>query len=286
MKRAFTGKILSPAHAAGFSALAVSGGLFFIREEMAVAPLALFLLFCLVAPFLPQAGFFLPVISRGARDRLAAALTFDDGPDPDVTPGLLELLDRYRLPATFFVVGVEAERHPMLIREILSRGHAVGNHSYHHDPLLMLRSRTRLSDEITRTQELLAGFGIRPRAFRPPVGITNPRLPGVLRTLDMDCITFSCRAGDFGNRLIRGLAKRILKRVHPGAIVLLHDVAPSGVRGIADWLEEVEQIILGLKAKGYEVVPLSQLIGRPVMEPATLPPSGGIPEITRGPEEK
>ncbi|MFH2075916.1 MAG: polysaccharide deacetylase family protein, partial [Pseudomonadota bacterium] len=228
MNRTFTGKILSPAHVVGFAALAVAGGLFFIREEMAALPLGVFLFFCLAAPFLPRAGFFLPVISRGVRTDRAVALTFDDGPDSGVTPRLLDLLDRYHLPATFFVAGVKVERHPELIREILLRGHTVGNHSYHHDPLLMLRSRARLSVEITRAQELLARFGIRPRAFRPPVGITNPGLAGVLRALDMDCITFSCRACDFGNRRILGLAKTILRRVHPGAIILLHDVTPPG----------------------------------------------------------
>jgi peptidoglycan/xylan/chitin deacetylase (PgdA/CDA1 family) len=266
MKRAFTRKILSPAHVVGFAALAVSGGLLFIREEMAAVPLGLFLFFCLVAPFLPRAGLFLPVISRGRGTDRAVALTFDDGPDPDVTPLLLDLLARYRLPATFFVAGVKVDRHPALIREILLRGHAVGNHSYHHDPFLMLRSRARLSEEITRTQEVLARFGIRPRAFRPPVGITNPRLAGVLRALDMDCITFSCRACDFGNRRIRRLAGTILKRVHPGAVLLLHDVTPPGGSRAADWLEAVEQIILGLKSRGYDIVPLPHLIGRPVME--------------------
>lgn len=268
MKRAFTRKILSPAHWMGFAALAVSGGLFFIREGLAAVPLGLFLLICLVAPFLTRAGLFLPVISRGGRSGKAVALTFDDGPDPDVTPPLLDLLDRYRLPATFFVAGLKVERHPALIREILSRGHAVGNHSYHHDPLLMLRSRARLCNEISRAQEVLAPFGIRPRAFRPPVGITNPRLAEVLRALDMDCVTFSCRACDFGNRRIRGLAGTILKRIHPGAIILLHDIPPPGGGRVADWLDAVEGIILGLKARGYGVVPLPQLIGRPVMEEA------------------
>jgi peptidoglycan-N-acetylglucosamine deacetylase len=206
------------------------------------------------------------VISRGGRSGRRVALTFDDGPDPDVTPFLLDLLDRHHLPATFFVAGLKVESHPALIREILARGHTVGNHSYRHDPLLMLRSRARLSDEITRTQEVLARFGIRPLAFRPPVGITNPRLAGVLRVLGMDCVTFSCRACDFGNRRIRGLARTILRKVHPGAIILLHDVTPPGGGRIAEWLEAVEGIIRGLKAGGYDVVPLPQLIGRPVME--------------------
>jgi peptidoglycan/xylan/chitin deacetylase (PgdA/CDA1 family) len=270
MKRAATERRnLSPAHIAGFTALLLSGGLLFVWLDMAAVPLGLFLIFCLVAPFLPQAGLFLPVISRGAGNRRTVALTFDDGPDPGVTTSLLELLDRHRLKAAFFVTGKNAKRYPDLVREILRRGHDVGNHSYRHDPLLMLRSRARLVDEIARTQQVLACFGIRPLAFRPPVGITNPKLAGVIGELRMDCVTYSCRSGDFGNRRLRGMAETILRRVRPGAIILLHDITPPGGERIADWLQGVEKIILGLGSSGYDIVPLSQLTGRPVME--TLP---------------
>jgi peptidoglycan/xylan/chitin deacetylase (PgdA/CDA1 family) len=263
---------LSPAHIAGVAALVLSGGLLFVRGEMAAVPLGLFVLLCLTAPFVPRAGFFLPVISRGGQAGRAVALTFDDGPDPEVTPLLLDLLRRRRLRATFFVAGRKAERHPGLVREILRQGHTIGNHSFRHDPLLMLRSRARLADEVARTQDLLASFGIRPLLFRPPVGITNPRLAEVLRELRMECITFSCRALDFGNRRIGGLAGNILRKVHPGAIVLLHDVSPPGGGRIAEWLDGVENIVRGLKAGGYEIVPLSELIGRPVMEEVPVLP--------------
>ena len=265
-------KALTPAHITGIAAIALSSGLLFVRPDFAAIPLGLFVLLCLAAPFLPQAGFFLPVISRGGGKEKMVALTFDDGPDPAVTPLLLDLLGRHRLTAAFFVTGQNTERYPDLVREILRRGHDVGNHSTRHDPLLMLRSRARLEDEIARTQNLLAPFGIRPLIFRPPVGITNPRLPGVLRKLRMECVTFSCRACDFGNRRIRGLAQTILGKVRPGAIVLLHDVSPPEVGRIAEWLERVEEIIRGLKARGYEIAPLSDLIGGAVMErlPASL----------------
>ena len=263
----------SPAHGVGFIAFLLSGVLLLLfGGRIAAFPLGVFVLLCVVAPFFPQWGFFLPVISRGDSGVKAVALTFDDGPDPDVILLLLDLLDRYETAATFFVIGKKAERNPALVREILLRGHAVGNHSYHHDPLLMLRSSVRLAEEIARTQLLLADFGIRPLVFRPPVGITNPRLPKILMELRLDCVTFSCRASDFGNRRMAGLAMTILKKIHPGAIVLLHDVSPRG-RRIMDWLREVERLILGLKSRGYNVVPLAELIGRPVMEPLwTHPP--------------
>jgi peptidoglycan/xylan/chitin deacetylase (PgdA/CDA1 family) len=261
--------VLSPALITGVTAFFIAGLLLWIRPTLVVVPLGFFILLCLVAPFLTRAGFFLTVISRQDRGRSVTALTFDDGPDPDVTPLLLEVLRRHGVQATFFVTGAKAKQHPELIREILSRGHALGNHSYHHDPLLMLRSRTRLKEEIARTQDLLANFAVRPLTFRPPVGITNPRLKGVLRELGMYCVTFSCRAFDRGNRRIEKLAKIILKKVRPGAIILLHDVTPRGGGGIAQWLTEMERMVSGLKMRGYEILPLSELIDRPVMEHLT-----------------
>ena len=210
-----------------------------IRPSLIVIPLGFFVLLCLVAPFLPGFGFFLPVISRRQTVFRVVALTFDDGPDPDVTPQLLELLRRHGVPATFFVAGARAEQHPELIREILARGHTLGNHSYHHDLLLMLRSRAKLHEEVARTQDALSAFAIRPLIFRPPVGITNPRLLGVLRELGMYCVTFSCRALDRGNRRIAGLAAIILKKVCAGDIILLHDVAPKGGKGIEEWFGEM-----------------------------------------------
>jgi peptidoglycan/xylan/chitin deacetylase (PgdA/CDA1 family) len=259
-------EVLSPAFLAGMMAFLASSLILLIRPALVVAPLGVFVLLCLVAPFLPGVGFFLPVISRRKTGRRAVALTFDDGPDPDVTPRLLDLLRRYGVQATFFIAGVRAERHPELIRGILSRGHTLGNHSYHHDPLLMLRSRAKLQEEVARTQDLLAAFAVRPLTFRPPVGITNPRLPGVLKALGMYCVTFSCRAFDRGNRRIAGLAAIILKKVRPGDILLLHDVTPRGGEGMEDWLTEMEQIVSGLKMQGYEILPLPELIDRPVME--------------------
>jgi len=257
---------LSPAFLTGMAAFLVSSLILPIRPALVPVPLAIFVLICLIAPFFPGGGFFLPVISRRKTDRSVVALTFDDGPDPDVTPRLLDLLRRHDLPATFFVVGERAERHPELIRAILYGGHSLGNHSYRHDPLLMLRSRARLREEVSRAQDALSAFDVRPLAFRPPVGITNPRLQGVLRALGMYCVTFSCRALDRGNRRIAGLAAIILKKVRPGDILLLHDVTPRGSEGIEEWLSQMERIVSGLKQRGYEILTLPELIDRPVME--------------------
>ena len=82
----------------------------------------------------------------------------------------------------------------------------------------------------------------------------------------MYCVNFSCRAFDLGNRRIAGLAEIILKKVRPGDIILLHDVAPKGGEGIEEWLAEMEGIVSGLKKQGHQILSLEELIDRPVME--------------------
>jgi peptidoglycan/xylan/chitin deacetylase (PgdA/CDA1 family) len=171
---------LAPAHLAGLAAFQAAFVLAFIDIRLSAAPLALFLAACFIAPFVPRFNFFLPIISRGTKDLRAVSLTFDDGPDPVTTPALLDLLEKYGAHATFFVTGLNASAHPDLIRQILSRGHAIGNHSYHHSSLLMLKSGGTLRKEIMSAQSVLREFDITPLAFRPPVGITNPRLWRVL----------------------------------------------------------------------------------------------------------
>jgi len=264
---------LSPAHVAGFAALHLYVILLFVDIRTAPLPLLAFLLACAVAPFLPRIGFFLPIVSRGKPGAKGVALTFDDGPDPEVTPLLLDLLDLHSVSATFFVTGERAARHPSIIRDILSRGHTIGNHSYHHFPLLMLKGIRTLRREIESTQSCLAGFGILPLAFRPPAGITNPPLRRVLLEQGMYCVNYSCRAVDLGNRRIGRISETVLKAVSRGDIIALHDIAPRHA-GPERLIAEFDALLRGLKEKGQEIVPLDRLIGREVMRKGGSPREG------------
>lgn len=265
-KSANSGKLsFSPAERVGFGSLLIAILLLLIDVRLSVIPLAGFILLCAAAPFFPRFGFFLPVISRGISNKNAVALTFDDGPDPLVTPHVLQLLLKHRIKATFFVTGQRAAEHPELIKEILRHGHAVGNHSYIHDNLLMFRRTKTIAGEIASAQNVLSNFGIVPLAFRPPVGITGPRLRPALLDSDLVIVNFSCRACDGGNRWINNLSKKILRRVRPGDIVVLHDVRPTEQFDLAYWLKEIDLVVSGLKDKGLAVLPLDEIIGRPVM---------------------
>ncbi|HEY3450018.1 MAG TPA: polysaccharide deacetylase family protein [Myxococcales bacterium] len=266
---------LSRAHLVGLTAITLALALsrvppwrlpFGILVSPAVLPLLVQVALNITGAFVPALGFFLPLITHGSRGRPAVALSFDDGPDPVTTARLLELLARHRTPASFFVIGKQAEAHPELVAKIRDAGHELGNHSMNHDPMLMFRSLGRLEAEIAECQAVLAAQGVRSLTFRPPVGITNPRLGIVLRRLKLGCVCFSCRPLDFGNRRLKGLADRVLARAHAGDIILLHDVAPLPEVGAEVWLAEIEKIVAGLEAAGLRVVPLSDLIGLPLME--------------------
>jgi peptidoglycan/xylan/chitin deacetylase (PgdA/CDA1 family) len=238
--------------------------LFLLSPLLALFPLSFFLVACLVAPFFPGYGFFLPIISRGKSENNQVALTFDDGPSPLSTPILLDLLARHKLSATFFVVGQLAAKYPDLIAAILAQGHTIGNHSLRHDPLLMLRTSKSLQEDVHATQEILKKLGVTPLVFRPPAGITNPRLQRVLARENLITVNYSCRAMDGGNRNVRDLAGKILQRLQSGDIIMLHDLLPKqpGLSGY--WQQELDRLFAALK-DSYQVVALEEMIGHPVM---------------------
>ena len=255
----------SPAQITGIIFLSVAAIMFFYNSILAAAIAFFYIIICVVASFFPRSNFFLPVISRGNTGQNLVALTFDDGPARPTTRQIMDLLDKYSVKATFFVSGANALSYPDIIREIIDRGHTIGNHSFHHNPFVMLRSYNYLYQEIFRAQEVLRKMGIQTLAFRPPVGIINPKLSPILDKLGMFCVTFNCRAFDAGNRRVKNISSKILKKVKADDIILLHDVPPRGKEDSIILLSEIETILAGLTVKGLKVVPLSTLIGREVM---------------------
>ncbi len=257
----------SPAEWFGFVALG-AGCLLVLAgfAKTAIVVLAGFVFVCLIMPFCSGTSFFFPVISRGRAGVQGVALSFDDGPDPVATPALLDQLRAFAVPATFFVTGEHARRYPALVKRILADGHAIGNHSESHDPLIMFRGVATLVHEMEQTQAILMRFGIRPLVFRPPVGILSPRYGPALQRTNLKAVTFNRRARDLGNRRVSGLADRIVTGIKAGDIVLLHDAAPRGNTDVPSLLDEIAKVLHGLKYRGLPVIPLETVIGTPVME--------------------
>ncbi|MDR5735800.1 polysaccharide deacetylase family protein [Caballeronia sp. LZ025] len=158
----------------------------------------------------------------------AVALTIDDGPDPVVTPKVLDILDRHRVRATFFCIGTRAAEHPALVREIVARGHAVENHTHRHVHTFSVTLPLRLAKEIDSAQHALETLtGERPMFFRAPAGLRNLFLEPVLHRLDLRLAAWTRRGFDTRE----GDADRILERLTDGLaardILLVHDAGAA-----------------------------------------------------------
>ncbi len=152
------------------------------------------------------------------------AVTFDDGPHPEVTPKVLDILDHYRAKASFFCVGDKAAAYPDLVREIVRRGHTIGNHSMHHSGFFGFYGPAALQREIGAAQSVLGGIaGHPPNFFRAPMGIRNPMLDPVVARMRLNYISWTRRGFDTIARNPAVVLKRLLNGVAAGDILLLHD---------------------------------------------------------------
>lgn len=163
-------------------------------------------------------------LPAAAIERNEIALTIDDGPDPNVTPKVLDILDDYQTKATFFSVGINAMQHPTLCQEIIRRGHAIENHTQHHRHHFAFLGFKGFTQEIETAQNTLTTItGQRPLFFRAPAGFRNPFLAPVLHQLNLTLVSWSVRGYDTKNRNAEQVKSKLLNRLKAGAILLLHD---------------------------------------------------------------
>jgi peptidoglycan/xylan/chitin deacetylase (PgdA/CDA1 family) len=193
-----------------------------------------------------------------AARRGEVSLTFDDGPDPEVTPRVLDLLAGAGARATFFCIGRRAERHAQLAAEIVHCGHRVENHSHSHPHLFACYPSPALRREVERAQDAIErSAGRRPRLFRAPAGLRNPFLDQVLHRADLRLVSWTRRGFDAVSKDPALIARRLLQGLAPGDILLLHDGATVGERGgNRQVLEVLPRILEALAARGLRSVPI------------------------------
>jgi peptidoglycan/xylan/chitin deacetylase (PgdA/CDA1 family) len=168
------------------------------------------------------------------------ALTFDDGPDPDVTPHVLEVLDRYDAKASFFCVAQRAARFPDLVREIVRRGHSVENHSDRHPVAFACYGPTALYREVMNAQQTLADItGCEPQFFRAPFGLRNPFMDPVLAQTTLRYVSWTRRGLDRVSRSPAKVLIRLTRRLSGGDILVLHDCASLLLSGDTPLVLEV-----------------------------------------------
>jgi peptidoglycan/xylan/chitin deacetylase (PgdA/CDA1 family) len=190
------------------------------------------------------------------------ALTIDDGPDPLVTPRVLDLLDRYAVRATFFCVGEKAAQYPELCRDIVRRGHAVENHSQHHRHHFSVMGLGGMMRELQAAQDTLYTItGQRPLFFRAPAGLRNPFLEPVLSRLGLRLATWSARGFDTRVGDAQRVKAKLLQGLKAGAILLLHDGnAARTTNGVPVILEVLPEVLDAAAAARLHPVTLQQAL--------------------------
>ncbi len=191
------------------------------------------------------------------------ALTIDDGPDPEVTPRVLELLAAHGARATFFCIGVRVEQHPALARRILAEGHEIGNHSQHHHNLFSLFGPWRMAREIEQAQASIGRVcEVQPRWFRAPAGLRNVFLQPQLSRLGLQLSSWTRRGFDTRNRDPEKVLAALQRKLAAGDILLLHDgQAARTVAGEPVILSVLPRLLATLAARHLRCVTLSDGVG-------------------------
>lgn len=202
------------------------------------------------ATLVSDSRLFSPVLRRLPGDARHVWLTIDDGPSTD-TQAMLDLLDAHAAKATFFVVGARAQARPDLLREIVRRGHGIGNHSATHPQAwFWALPPWRMRAEIAQTQATLRDIaGVTPRWFRAVVGMANPFVAAALKEQQLARVAWSARGFDAISADPQSVAARIESQLQPGAIVLLHEGAKHGRN-----VEALALLLQRLDALGYRCV--------------------------------
>lgn len=197
------------------------------------------------------------IYRKKENDYMKIALTFDDGPHPRYTPQILDILDKYGIKATFFAIGINADRYPDTMEMVISRGHEIGNHTYTHPHVDRIDSLT-LHGEIEKCESaLFSHTDYKTKLFRPPEGMIDGYVKSVIKQLDYKVILWDIDTMDWAHTPPEVIADNVIKNVSSGDIILMHDY----ISYYSPTPEALEQFIPVLLEKGYKFVVISELIG-------------------------
>ncbi|MEQ8200786.1 MAG: polysaccharide deacetylase family protein [Syntrophomonadaceae bacterium] len=201
------------------------------------------------------------VVTLVATNEKAVSLTFDDGPDAETTPAVLDSLARHNVRATFFVVGYRAEKLPLLLKTMAAQGHELGNHSYSHNYSQFKKNDIAIfQSEIEQTNTIISqATGKTPALFRPPGGYLSDKMVEFVNNYPMTIAywTWQQDSKDWrsGNKA-EDIARHIVANIRPGQIIILHDGADNAL----ETARAVDLLLTRLTADGYRFVTMSELI--------------------------
>ncbi|HGT1553441.1 TPA: polysaccharide deacetylase family protein [Clostridioides difficile] len=200
------------------------------------------------------------IIKKGNEDEKILALTFDDGPDEDFTPQVLDILKKNDVKATFFVVGEKVEYNKELLKRQYDEGHEIGNHTFTHINVAK-NSYSSVEKEITDTQNIIKSvIGVEPKIFRPPYRAMSKSVCDIIVSKGMNIILWSnLDPRDWSNPGVDAIINTILTKVQNGNIILLHDYNTKR-NDKSQTIQALKVVIPKLKERGYKFVTVSELI--------------------------
>ncbi len=202
-------------------------------------------------------------LPEAASGRGEVVLTFDDGPDPHVTPAILDVLESHGARASFFCIGARAAEYPDLVCEIVRRGHSVENHSHTHPHGFACYPPGELAKELRRAQATIADIAGRPPGFfRPPMGLRSPLLDPILNQIGLRHVSWTRRGNDAVHRDPVAVLRRLAGRLGAGDVLLLHDGNCARAANDRPVVLEVLPALLGrIAAAGLRSVSLPEALG-------------------------
>ena len=182
------------------------------------------------------------------------SLTFDDGPDKEYTPQVLELLKKYNFKATFFLIGNKIEKNQELVEEIINQGHTIGNHTFSHSNNFGFLKTNEVIKDLKKANGIIEKFqDIKLNLYRPAFGVTNPRISKAVKELKLKPIGWSVRSLDTTQDSKEKIVSRVTEKLKKGDIVLLHDTSEKTV-------EVLEQFLIFIEKKKWKSVTVDQLL--------------------------
>jgi peptidoglycan/xylan/chitin deacetylase (PgdA/CDA1 family) len=216
--------------------------------------IVLYLALSVSMSFFIRSGYHMKALCNADTEEKIVSITFDDGPDGDLTPKLLDKLKESGIPATFFCIGRKISGNEELLKRMDHEGHLIGTHGYSHSNWFDFYSPARMRKELEHSsQAIFSATARKPLLFRPPYGVINPMLKRALHGTGLQVIGFSNRAWDTTNRYKKNILLQIMKNLKPGDIILLHDTVPESIELINNLVEQTQQA-------GYRIVPLDKLL--------------------------
>ncbi|MEC4113279.1 polysaccharide deacetylase family protein [Myroides pelagicus] len=193
------------------------------------------------------------ITSNKGETRKRIAITFDDGPTL-FTPMVLELLHKYNAKATFFCIGNQVSKYPLILKQTFVEGHLIGNHTQTHTTRMGFLSADEVTQEIELGEQTIENvLGIRPMWYRPPFGVTNPKIANALSKTHYKIAGWNIRSLDTVIDREQRIFERLKRKIRPGGIILLHDTSNKSVNVL-------EQLLIELTNQHYEMVTLDELL--------------------------